>query len=657
MSWSDGRRLPVHFIFGLSDKSGERAFAFCHYLAVRAAHTFLQPAELLLHYGHAPDGDQRWWQEAQKLASLRQVKAPRSIFGRPLRTAAHRADVLRLQLLIEHGGVYLDMDVVVLRNVHALFDGPKDFVIGREGSASHGGLHGLCNAVLLARPNASFARRWLREYHDFGDPAAGDLWSEHSVQRAVKLAHAHPEEVAVLHHTAFFWPDWDDRQLDHLLLEQRTGALAHLRMSTTARAGHVGYGVHLWSSLSSALVLSQWSPEYLSSVPSDLNCILHSALGLAPEGAAPPVVASIAVNRNCSCSSAATVVPTQGGVPVTTVLAHWPLRKPSDASWRWLADTSGNCNHGWIYGRADEVAAQQQFWTDDGDDDLGGVLRMQSEPQAFIPLPRDGLLGHDSWSVSWFARIRGEAQRALCGEGVLPFWTLTLSEDDHLSVSAVRSGGEGGAAALIPRVRWTSGRHTLFDSSLDGYGDTGTERIDVCGSGWHRYVLTVSSPPAITLHVDGEAGAAVSWRADVSGGLFRRGPSTASLPARGIWLGRAAPTAISKGVFPGEPREATLEMVDLALFIGMGEDASPDALPAQVTFKSWRRPTDRTPNIGQRVGVIGRVTHVRAWHSTWFACVALAALLAAYLITSLRLRERCSRAARGTRSMARSRDE
>ena len=208
-----------------------------------------------------------------------------------------------------------------------------------------------------------------------------------------------------------------------------------------------------------------------------------------------------------------------------------------------------------------------------------------------------------------------------------PFWTLTLSEDDHLSVSAVRSGGEGGGAALIPRVRWTSGRHTLFDSSLDGYGDTGTERIDVCGSGWHRYVLTVSSPPAITLHVDGEAGAAVSWRADVSGGLFRRGPSTASLPARGIWLGRAAPTAISKGVFPGEPREATLEMVDLALFIGMGEDASPDALPAQVTFKSWRRPTDRTPNIGQRVGAIGRVTHVRAWHSTWFACVALAVLL------------------------------
>ena len=102
----------------------------------REAHTFLQPAELLLHYGHAPDGDQRWWQEAQKLASLRQVKGARSIFGRPLRTAAHRADVLRLQLLIEHRGS-LGHGCSLPRNVHALFDGPKDFVIGREGAASH----------------------------------------------------------------------------------------------------------------------------------------------------------------------------------------------------------------------------------------------------------------------------------------------------------------------------------------------------------------------------------------------------------------------------------------------------------------------------------------------------------------------------------------
>ena len=77
---------------------------------------------------------------------------------RPLRTAAHRADVLRLQLLIEHGGVYLDLDFLVLKPLSPLLHGPKDFVIGREGATSDGGFHGLCNAVLLAKPNASFAK-------------------------------------------------------------------------------------------------------------------------------------------------------------------------------------------------------------------------------------------------------------------------------------------------------------------------------------------------------------------------------------------------------------------------------------------------------------------------------------------------------------------
>ena len=102
-----------------------------------------------------------------------------------------------LQLLIQHGGLYFDLDVIMLRHLSTAHLGHKSFAIGREGHVNHGGFHGLCNAVMLARPNASFARRWLEEYRDFGDPSRGDLWSEHSVQRPVQLAAAHPDEVRV----------------------------------------------------------------------------------------------------------------------------------------------------------------------------------------------------------------------------------------------------------------------------------------------------------------------------------------------------------------------------------------------------------------------------------------------------------------------------
>ena len=44
------------------------------------------------------------------------------IFGNPVKRFAHQADVLRLELLLQFGGVYLDLDVLLLRSrlrVHA----------------------------------------------------------------------------------------------------------------------------------------------------------------------------------------------------------------------------------------------------------------------------------------------------------------------------------------------------------------------------------------------------------------------------------------------------------------------------------------------------------------------------------------------------------
>ena len=52
---------------------------------------------------------------AVALLQLRRVEVPLHIHGRPLRHHAHQADVLRLQILLEQGGIYLDMDTIVVR--------------------------------------------------------------------------------------------------------------------------------------------------------------------------------------------------------------------------------------------------------------------------------------------------------------------------------------------------------------------------------------------------------------------------------------------------------------------------------------------------------------------------------------------------------------
>ena len=213
-----GEPIPaiVHFIFGLSDDPAQRIFTFAHYAAVHAAHHLLQPAALWMHYAHLPSGV--WWERSRPLLQLHRTGAHGDIFGRPLAHAAHRSDVLRLQLLITHGGIYLDLDVVVVRPFAPLLRAGHDFVMGKEGDVGAGGFHGLCNAVMLARPNASFAIRWLERYRDFGS-GHGDAWSYHSVQLPAVLAESHPAEVHVLPHTAFFWPDWHEDTVRTLLLD------------------------------------------------------------------------------------------------------------------------------------------------------------------------------------------------------------------------------------------------------------------------------------------------------------------------------------------------------------------------------------------------------------------------------------------------------
>lgn len=403
----------VHFIFGLSDDPEQRRFSYAHYLAVCAAHTHLQPSTLLLHYSHAPTGV--WWEAAVGMLSLRRVKVPRAVFGRPLTHAAHRADVLRLQLLIQFGGIYLDLDVITLRSfapLIPLLTPEASFLIGREGHPDHGGFHGLCNAVLIARPNASFARRWLEQYAAFGSSSAGDEWAGLSVHFPVRLAAAHTREVILLPHTAFFWPDWDESSLKALLLlasedltpafvaperdamnewvPQPSGSsmlgrsvraligsahrvgVASLASAAPLPAGSAQltggvrshsalrsrYAVHLWTRLSSDYVLSAWTAEYLHTVRSSLNLeiakIAKPPAWLQHVEAAAPSAGQRLGGWRLDASGRRTLshapTPRRGlALPV----AFWPLRPAAHPrSALLLEDTSGGRSHGWIYSRS-----------------------------------------------------------------------------------------------------------------------------------------------------------------------------------------------------------------------------------------------------------------------------------------------------------------
>jgi hypothetical protein len=65
------------------------------------------------------------------MLTLNKVPLVEKVFGRPVSHYAHRADVVRLQVLEEFGGIYLDLDLISLKPVDHLLN--REFIMAQEG--------------------------------------------------------------------------------------------------------------------------------------------------------------------------------------------------------------------------------------------------------------------------------------------------------------------------------------------------------------------------------------------------------------------------------------------------------------------------------------------------------------------------------------------
>ncbi|KAL7413929.1 hypothetical protein BDY24DRAFT_386906 [Mrakia frigida] len=215
-TYASGKSIPtdripniVHFVYGYKDPGegdieGE-LMPYYAYLAVRSALVNIKPEEVIFHHLHEPRGP--FWDLLKPHLTLVKTPAPTEIYGRKLNHFAHKSDVIRLQALSERGGIYLDIDMFVIRPFTPLMD--FEVVMAMEASPNSQKTalqpEGLCNAVILARPDSRFLDRWLASYQTFD----GGTWAGHSVQKPWELARQHPSEITVLSNRAFFWPLWE----------------------------------------------------------------------------------------------------------------------------------------------------------------------------------------------------------------------------------------------------------------------------------------------------------------------------------------------------------------------------------------------------------------------------------------------------------------
>jgi mannosyltransferase OCH1-like enzyme len=157
-------------------------FRFYHFISILSAYKFIKPEVIYFWYDFIPQGN--LWKDIRRRVPIIQTKhrpAPTHIYYRSLsRYDQHQSDIVRLEAVMEYGGIYMDLDVVALKSFDPLLK--YDTTMGYETS------DGLCNGIIISKPNAPFLRLWHLEYANFDD----NSWAYHSVQLPAVLAKTYP---------------------------------------------------------------------------------------------------------------------------------------------------------------------------------------------------------------------------------------------------------------------------------------------------------------------------------------------------------------------------------------------------------------------------------------------------------------------------------
>ena len=233
-----------HFLFGFKPND---PFLLYHYLTIASAIKHNQPDAVHVWIHHEPRGE--WWQRAVKLplVEIHAITPPVAIFGNPLLHYAHQADIVRLQVIEKYGGIYLDIDTIVYKDMSPLRLNSQ-CVMGWQSNDV------LCNAVIMSEPHGQFVSRWLEEGRYFRGRGLARYWDEYAVRIGAKLILI-PElkpSVSVMPHNAFFYPPWTN--IDPLITSSDEIPFAD------------SYSSHLWESGPVAhRKLSVITPEWIAS--------------------------------------------------------------------------------------------------------------------------------------------------------------------------------------------------------------------------------------------------------------------------------------------------------------------------------------------------------------------------------------------------------
>ncbi|OWF34962.1 Inositol phosphoceramide mannosyltransferase 3 [Mizuhopecten yessoensis] len=193
------RKVPniIHYVW-----FDIKQMTFYQMISFLSVHKFQNPCLILLHGNVIPAGPY-WLHLVRHVSNIIHVKSDGPIKterNKSFNDNTHKSDLVRLMALKEFGGIYLDLDTVLLRSLDPLMNYPVTMSLEYWSNLSNG--------LIVAERDALFIRQWVTLFHEqyTYDP---NRYFEFSLFMPSRIAKKHPSWIHVENMT-FCTPNGQD---------------------------------------------------------------------------------------------------------------------------------------------------------------------------------------------------------------------------------------------------------------------------------------------------------------------------------------------------------------------------------------------------------------------------------------------------------------
>lgn len=201
-------RIPkiIHLLY-----FGETEFHNFHDRCVRSMLFHMLDYKVVIYNSTEPVGNPYWDRlKTHPRVRIEHIDVPTHFDGFELAHFQYKADVVRMEVLYKHGGVYLDLDMLIVKNFDEVFKTNKSLYLSKEGDGP-----GLINAFIAAKPQNEFIKIWL---DNFKTGLRMGVWAYHIRESNRLLLEKNPYysskfRIEILKCDNFFPISWTERDV------------------------------------------------------------------------------------------------------------------------------------------------------------------------------------------------------------------------------------------------------------------------------------------------------------------------------------------------------------------------------------------------------------------------------------------------------------